>query len=226
MRRSRPVRQLLPFSQLYALRTDGIGRPGPTEACDHLGMETDPIADALEGGPGVMFLITGIQASGKSTVAQLLAERFPRSAHVRGDLFRRMLVASREEPLPGFGPVALAQLRLRHQLAVEAADRYMVAGFTTVLQDCFLGEQFPWAVGQVRSRPLLVVMLAPRADEVARREAGRRKKAYDPWTIDGLDQLLREQTPRIGLWLDSSDQRPDQTVEEILARAWRDGRVD
>jgi cytidylate kinase len=85
-------------------------------------METDPIADALEGGPGVMFLITGIQASGKSTVAQLLAERFPRSAHVRGDLFRRMLVASREEPLPGFGPVALAQLRLRHQLAVEAAD--------------------------------------------------------------------------------------------------------
>jgi predicted kinase len=226
VRRSRPVRQLLPSSQLYALRTDGIGRPGPTEACDHLGMETDPIADALEGGPGVMFLITGIQASGKSTVAQLLAERFPRSAHVRGDLFRRMLVASREEPLPGFGPVALAQLRLRHQLAVEAADRYMVAGFTTVLQDCFLGEQFPWAVGQVRSRPLLVVMLAPRADEVARREAGRRKKAYDPWTIDGLDQLLREQTPRIGLWLDSSDQRPDQTVEEILARAWRDGRVD
>jgi predicted kinase len=189
-------------------------------------METDPIADALEGGPGVMFLITGIQASGKSTVAQLLAERFPRSAHVRGDLFRRMLVASREEPLPGFGPVALAQLRLRHQLAVEAADRYMVAGFTTVLQDCFLGEQFPWAVGQVRSRPLLVVMPAPRADEVARREAGRRKKAYDPWTIDGLDQLFREQTPRIGLWLDSSDQRPDQTVEEILARAWRDGRVD
>jgi predicted kinase len=173
-----------------------------------------------------MFLITGIQAAGKSTVAQLLAERFPRSAHVRGDLFRRMMVGGRAEPLPGLGAVALAQLRLRHQLAVAAADRYVAAGFTTVLQDCFLGEQFPWTVGQVRSRPLLVVTLGPRAEVVARREAERRKKAYDPWTVDELDRMLREQTPKIGLWLDSSDQRPDETVEEILARAWRDGRVD
>jgi cytidylate kinase len=189
-------------------------------------MDTDPVADALAGGSPVMFLITGIQAAGKSTVAQLLAERFPRSTHVRGDLFRRMVVSGRRDPLPGLDPAAVAQLRLRHQLAVDAADRYVAAGFTTVLQDCFLGDEFPWAVGLVRSRPLLVVMLAPRADEVARREAGRPKTAYDPWTIAGLDQLLREQTPRIGLWLDSSDQRPDETVDDILALAWRSGRVD
>jgi adenylylsulfate kinase-like enzyme len=32
-----------------------------------------------------VVLITGIQAAGKSTVAQALAERLPRSVHVRGD---------------------------------------------------------------------------------------------------------------------------------------------
>ena len=42
--------------------------------------------------PGIghaVVLITGIQAAGKSTVAQELAERLPRSVHVRGDVFRR-----------------------------------------------------------------------------------------------------------------------------------------
>lgn len=42
-----------------------------------------------------VFLLTGNMASGKSTVAQLLAERLPRAAHVRGDAFRRMIVTGR-----------------------------------------------------------------------------------------------------------------------------------
>jgi hypothetical protein len=42
-----------------------------------------------------VMLITGIQAAGKSTVAQLLAERLPRPVHVRGDAFRRMAVDGR-----------------------------------------------------------------------------------------------------------------------------------
>ena len=44
-----------------------------------------------------IYLITGVMASGKSTVAQLLAERLPRAVHLRGDVFRRMIVSGREE---------------------------------------------------------------------------------------------------------------------------------
>ena len=32
-------------------------------------------------------------------------------------------------------------------------------------------------------------------------------------------------TPRIGLWLDTSEQTPAQTVDEILGRAWTEGRI-
>ena len=39
-----------------------------------------------------VILVTG-QAAGKSTVAQLLAERLPRSVHLRGDVFRKMIVS-------------------------------------------------------------------------------------------------------------------------------------
>lgn len=47
-----------------------------------------------------VYLITGIQAAGKSTVAQALAERLPRSAHVRGDTFRRFIIGGRAEMSP------------------------------------------------------------------------------------------------------------------------------
>ncbi|MEU6038811.1 AAA family ATPase [Actinomadura sp. NPDC047616] len=168
---------------------------------------------------GAVYLITGVQASGKSTVAQALAERLPRSAHVRGDAFRRFVVNGRAEMTPEPSPDALAQLRLRYRLAAQAADAYADEGFTAVLQDVVLGEWLPWLAGRVRTRPLYVVVLAPRAEAVAAREAGRAKRAYGTFTVAQLDRGLRETTPRIGLWLDTSDQTVDETVDEILARA-------
>jgi cytidylate kinase len=46
------------------------------------------------------MLVTGIQAAGKSTIAQLLAERLPRSVHLRGDLYRRMVINGRADMTP------------------------------------------------------------------------------------------------------------------------------
>ncbi|MEU1960000.1 AAA family ATPase [Nocardia sp. NPDC019304] len=166
-----------------------------------------------------VYLITGIQAAGKSTVAQALAERLPRSAHVRGDVFRRFVVNGRAEMSADPSPEALAQLRLRHTLAAATADAYADAGFTAVLQDVVLGEFLPWTAELIVTRPLYVVVLAPRPDVVLAREAGRAKDAYDAFTVAGLDRVLREDTPRIGLWLDTSDLTVEQTVDRILADA-------
>ncbi|MEW2355813.1 AAA family ATPase [Spirillospora sp. NPDC029432] len=166
-----------------------------------------------------VYLVTGVQAAGKSTVAQALAERLPRSAHVRGDAFRRFVVNGRAEMGPEPGEEALAQLRLRHRLAAEVADSYAEAGFTAVLQDVLLGEMLPWTVERIRTRPLYVVVLAPSPEAVAKREAGRGKRAYGAFSVEDLDRILRETTPAIGLWVDSSEQTVEETVDEILARA-------
>ena len=173
-----------------------------------------------------IVLLTGIQAAGKSTVAQSLAERLPRSVHLRGDVFRRMVIGGREEMSGEPTPEALRQLRLRHQLTARTADAYFEAGFTVVAQDVVLGEHLAETVAAIRRRPLLVVVLAPTPEAVADREAGRGKTAYDSWAVRELDTILRERTPRIGLWLDTSDQTPEQTVDEILRRAWTEAAVD
>ena len=166
-----------------------------------------------------VVLITGVMAAGKSTVAQALAERLPRAAHVRGDVFRRMIVSGREEYGPGADGEGQAQLRLRYRLSAATADAYAREGFTAVVQDVVLGPALAEYVELVRTRPLHVVVLAPRPEVVAERGAGRPKTGYGSWTVEDLDGALRTETSRIGLWLDNSEQTVDETVDEILARA-------
>src|SRR5215475_11403827 len=107
----------------------------------------------LSGCDVAVILVTGIQAAGKSAVAQALAQRLDRSVHVRGDLFRRMVVNGRVEMGPANPPPeAVRQLKLRYQLASAAADSYAHAGFTVVLQDIIIGSHLTEVVSALRSR--------------------------------------------------------------------------
>lgn len=128
-----------------------------------------------------VMLITGIQAAGKSSVAQAVAERLDRSVHLRGDVFRKMIVNGRASMGPAEPPEeAVRQLRLRYRLAAQAADGYAEAGFTVVLQDIVLGGYLTEMVELIRTRPLYVVVLAPRPAVVAEREAATAPAARPP----------------------------------------------
>jgi chloramphenicol 3-O-phosphotransferase len=172
-----------------------------------------------------VILVTGIQAAGKSTIAQLLAERLPQSVHLRGDLFRRMIINGRADMTPDPTSEAVRQLRLRYQLAATVSDAYFQAGFTVIVQDVILGDHLAEMTAMIRSRPLLVIVLAPQAAAIADREQSRGKTAYGPWAIQQLDGVLRHETPRLGLWLDTTSQTPAETADEILSRAWTEARI-
>jgi predicted kinase len=165
-----------------------------------------------------VIVVTGVMAAGKSTVAQGLAEALPRAVHVRGDVFRRMIVSGRVEMAPDDPDGAAEQLWLRYRLSATAADTYAESGFTTIVQDVILGADVPRYLGLLRTRPRHLVVLAPNPATIAAREAGRPKKGYGDWTIDALDRSLRDDTPRIGLWLDTSTESPAETVNRILSR--------
>ncbi|MBK8022582.1 MAG: AAA family ATPase [Chloroflexi bacterium] len=170
------------------------------------------------------LLITGIMASGKSTVAQRLAERLDRSVHLRGDIFRRMIVRGRVDMEPSPSDEALAQLRLRYQLAAHTAQQYCAMGFAVVYQDVIVGPALGEVIALHQAYPLYVVVLCPSPEVALQRDATRHKQAYGDWTPKALDHELRTNIPRVGLWVDNSAQTVEETVEAILARL-SDARV-
>lgn len=168
-----------------------------------------------------IFLVTGIMASGKSTVAQLLAEKLTRGVHLRGDSFRRMIVNGREEYMPEPSEEAIRQLRLRYKIAASTADTFFEEGFNVVVQDVVIGPFLGEFVEMIRNRPLYVVVLTPNEKTIEAREASRSKTGYGAWTIPHLNKILQTETPKLGMWIDSSEQTPQETVEEILRLAYR-----
>ena len=50
--------------------------------------------------------------------------------------------------------------------------------------------------------------------------AARPKTGYKaPWTPEAFDALMRAETPRVGLWLDTSDMTVAQAADYVLAHA-------
>jgi chloramphenicol 3-O-phosphotransferase len=165
-----------------------------------------------------ILLITGNMAAGKSSVAQALAEQLTRSVHLRGDVFRRMIVRGKAEMTHELSAEANHQLQLRYELAVASAKRYVDAGFSVVYQDIVIGSWLSKVVEAFHPYRLAVVVLCPGATVLAERDHARSKTGYlDRASIDEFERTLRAETPRIGYWLDNSDQTLGATVNEIMS---------
>jgi cytidylate kinase len=166
---------------------------------------------------GRVIVITGAMAAGKSTVAQLLAQRLPKSVHIHGDVFRRMIVNGRVDMTPNPSQAASAQLHLRYDLAALTADRYAGEGFDAIVQDVIIGQELAWFIKRITSPDRYLVVLSPSVSALEWREEQRTKAGYVHFSPGTLDEVLRRETEQIGYWLDSSAQSPDETVDDILA---------
>lgn len=178
-------------------------------------------------------LVTGIQGAGKSTVGRMLAEWFEYGAFVEGDQMWKLIVSGRIDMTPDPDPEALRQLELRFKNGAMLVDSLVEAGFTAVHADLIFEGFLYQYVSWLRTRPVRVVVLAPSMEAVMERERGRGGDAYRAWVEQGgsLEAALQtfqtslNLTPRVGLWIDSTSQTPEETVNEILSR-WDEALVE
>lgn len=177
-----------------------------------------------DAGAGV-WLVTGAQASGKTTVADLLARRFDRGVHVRGGQFFRWAVRGWVH-VGDEGPDEEIRrlLDLRYRLSSAVADEYAAAGFTTVVQDNIYGPDVEAWLARITARPRHLVVLRPPVAVVEHRDEERRRRTGKVAYRGGFtpvvnDEHLARTRSDLGLWLDTSGQTPEETVDEVLARA-------
>jgi len=165
-----------------------------------------------------LYVISGVQAAGKSTASRLLAERFSRGVFIDGDNVRAMVVAGREDMTPDPSPEAIRQLLLRYQVAAQTALLHRSAGFDVVVADNIFGPILTSFLQLLAGHTFHLIMLVPAPEVVLRREHARDKDGYGPiWTVQALHDLVQAQTARLGWWIDSSNLSAQETVDLILS---------
>ena len=178
-----------------------------------------------------IFVISGTQGAGKTTVASLLAQRFERGAHVSADTLQKMIVSGREWPVasqtnvntPEVEGEAGRQLRLRLRNMCLLGRSFFEAGFTAVLDDIVVGARIDDVREDLAGLDFLFVMLVPSVAAVRERERQRGTDLWPEW--EWLTEQFLNAPRDIGLWLDTSHQSADETVDEIMRRAWDEALV-
>lgn len=165
-----------------------------------------------------IIIVSGLPGAGKSTTAQLLASRMRRAAHVEADRLQEFIVSGGTWPdgTKDITTEAERQLRLRLHNACLLARSFAEHGFNAVVDDIVIGHRLEHAIADLSGVPFGFVMLLPDFEHVRQRWQDMGSAFVDSW--DWIDEEIRSGTRRVGLWLNTTNLTPDETVDTILNR--------
>jgi hypothetical protein len=184
-------------------------------------LEQQPKAKAPKKPKPPIFLILGTPASGKSSVAKALMQRFERGVHLPVDDLRHFVVSGLADLGADMSRETWQQVALARAAASQVAQTYHKQKFAVAIDDFWYGDT-PDADYQF-TVPVQRVVLLPDLETTLRRLYERNPAEGDFKLV--LETVIRDLHPQIRRhpktgWLvvDSSQMNLEQTVDFIFAR--------
>jgi predicted kinase len=174
-----------------------------------------------------IILIAGSPASGKSTVAKLLAMRAKKGVHIPVDSLRDMVLGGLVQPGPDWSAALVEQVRIARANAMAVAINYANADFKVFIDDFWDPQSLLSEYEALASRPdLLRIILHPSKATAISRNAHRfASDATMRAAIDqGVHAVYADYETRLPwfaehgwMLLDNTQETPDATARRIDA---------
>jgi chloramphenicol 3-O-phosphotransferase len=166
-----------------------------------------------------VLILTGPPASGKTTVAQALAERYDRVAHIDVDVVRHFVTPT------GFAKPGGAERRHQRLLGARNAcalsRNFLVERFGVIVDECFdEPDLLPVYLDELKpaNADIHVVTLLPSLEACEARDAARRTGGRPSgWIRADYERFLKFGSDLPGSKIDSSDLTPYETADRLQA---------
>lgn len=172
-----------------------------------------------------IFILTGTPASGKSTVAKALLQRFAFGTHIPVDNMRGMVVSGLSNPIGSWDEETARQFRVARDGAAALASVYASNGFAVAIDDVIFPPDVDHHYNKLSAHfAVYRIMLRPHLD-VARARNAARQTDVDNAQLDKIIPPIYQHFATFNLaelaengWviLDTSFDSAAETVDRIM----------